>query len=334
MEQFAATINDMTERLGKKHVELPTLKERDVPSWLEWKRLTLGIIKQNGWANPRAKTEIMRHLQGNAYAAVAGNEPTDKDAEGRERSYIDLINHFHALFVPASATYRARQLFNKAEQTEGETVEMWHTRLRLAHLQAYPDQTSTEQEKDPMLTEIFVGNLHHPEVRRFALNNTYATYHDALQGALKGLASHQQMVSKGEDPSLSAMSMVKGQAYNNAPVSGCFQCGGPHFVKFCPTAASGSAAGPSRQNHFSNRGAFHPYQRAGQRGGNNFRGRGFQRNRGYNGNGSSGNRGNRGRPGQGQQRSHQYNAAYMTGSEDSPTFESAYPSQVYQPSKN
>ncbi len=308
-DQLNALLNAVGNQQRPQRRKLELYSSGDPTEWLTWRRHCGYVARMNQWDNRRARREIAASMQGAAAltirdiatgdevpaaaAAAAGPPPDAAD-------YELLLDAYEARFLPEAAADCLRVAVQTASQEEGESILVWHSRLRNLFVRAYPNLTPAQVNANPDLRDRFILGLHDPEVKRQAYIRRPVDYAAALTEAsnlqagefiLKGgsgkgktnidpFAVKKEINQLGVDEEVAAAALKKGRGRSAANrKSRCWRCDKPgHFARDCraatpPRGRGGKGRDEDRRQPLGRRSSRGRGGRAGRREGAGGRGR-------------------------------------------------------------
>lgn len=179
--QFQSLISG--QRAPSVHRKVDSFDSGDPSEWLIWRDRFAAIARVTEWTAERQRAEIKIAMTGVAAAAV------QDISEHSGETVKDLLDAFEKRFLPPTASDAAWSTYCAAQQTEAESLQMWHTRLRGLFRRAYPEMDTASMETHRDLIQRFVSGLSGATLRGHTRRMTFTTYSEALAAAQKAEAS-------------------------------------------------------------------------------------------------------------------------------------------------
>ena len=249
----------------------------DADEWKTWRRHFEVVAGINGWNAQRARREAFAALQGKAAEYVADIPLADNAAAAPVGGLLDA---YEARFLPQAAGDLARANLRHAMQREEETMLQWHARVRSHFTLAYPNLAVAELNANRDLIEKFVLGINHPTVRNEVFKARPVDYARALEIASNHAAAEDILSKttfgsvKEEKDANGGVNAIDRRNPSYGPLTGCFNCGGGHYVRDCP-AKRDFQGHQRRGRRGAPRGSFQPRPRGGWGGSWNGTGRGW-----------------------------------------------------------
>ena len=269
--------DDQFNQLFRTLKENPTriLKTTSPQDFTEWRFHFEAKATDKNWDATKVATELKYCIQDEAFRFTRGLDLSS----GTMKQILDRLE---ARFLPPTAAAATVYAFNNAKQIPGESITVFHNRLRDLFQRAYPDRAAN-CETDSQLKRQFIHGLSDPVIVRYVLDSKPTEYSNACSSALdkEAIEASIQDIFKTK-PSLNAITPGgRGRGGPNGQGRGrsCWDCGDAGHVRSdCPKRdeqrrywAKVFGVDPNLNRKPSG-------ASQGQRG----RGRGTQRGRGYN----------------------------------------------------
>ena len=213
--------------------ENPTriLKSTSPEDFHEWRFHFEAKATDKNWDSAKAAQELKYCIQEEAFRYTRGLDLSTGTIK-------QILDRLEARFLPPTAAAATVNAFNSGRQIPGESITVFHNRLRELFLRAYPDRAKNA-ETDSQLIRQFVHGLSDPVVVRYILDSKPTAYSSACTSALdkEAIESSIQDIFKTK-PSLNALT-PGGRGRGNPNGSGrgraCWDCGDAGHVRSdCP----------------------------------------------------------------------------------------------------
>jgi hypothetical protein len=179
--------------------------DRSAEAWLAFKGNWLSIRQLKGWNWAISRHRLKASMKGDAYLSVSeisvdaeldDEQKRNDEADARnppipvaardvqypldEYRFNRVMRAYEGVFLLESGTSYARTAFQLAAQTETESIQDWHARLKILYRRAYPE---ANLETTPELIHRFVQYIRHPQVVAQTKRANPPTLTAALQAA-------------------------------------------------------------------------------------------------------------------------------------------------------
>ena len=158
----------------------------DPVEWRIWRKNFVTIALIAGWNDLQQRRQAASCMEGEAAKMV---NSIDHEAVADIAALLDL---YEARFTPAAAGECAKAEFRSARQMPGETLQVYHSRLRSLFERAFPND---DVEASITLRDQFVQRLLDPAVQLGTLDALPQNYQAALQAAQRKQA-HIQLTAQ------------------------------------------------------------------------------------------------------------------------------------------
>ena len=233
----------------EREVMPPKLKTVKAKDWIAFKQSFLNHRMLNGWTERRALGILAVSLEEDALTAVA-HLYVRINACATLQAGLQL---YEEVFIHRSGTHLARTEFNQATRAPSETLQTWHTRLRVLFMRAFPnpaDQIAEPQGR--ALRERFVFGMGMPAIgEKLVYHENFYDYTyvellhraqdiQAIQAQLRSNRPQVQHVSTSHSTSSggAAPSGQSGQSREEVP---CGRCGAIRPSSSHPCARCGAS---------------------------------------------------------------------------------------------
>jgi hypothetical protein len=198
----------------------------DANEWLIWKVHFGHVAENNQWNDAQQQREAAAALNG-----VAAQLVQDIDAGADDMTKEDLFELWEERFLPATAGKEARSVFTKATQHEGESVLMWHTRLRSMFHRAHPQMDNAEREASAELMDKFASGLANPQVRFILEGSDPVSFADALATAQRFAQAAQNTGGLQFNGNSKGIRKLNAMDLPQEDKRRCWQCGKPGHIQ-------------------------------------------------------------------------------------------------------
>jgi hypothetical protein len=240
--------------------------DRTAESWLAFKGNWTTIRELKGWNWEHSRNRLKASMKGDAHLAVSeipigvvasdeDNRNNEADARGiavaereadargiavaerdaryplEEYRFNRVMRAYEKVFLMESGTSYARTAFQTAAQTETESIQDWHARLKILYRRAHP---TADLETTPELIHRFVQYIRHPQVVAQTKRADPQTLTDALKAAaaewsvlldMQALSQARPGFSKGGINMIGAMDAMSPRSNDSAKSKiRCFHC--------------------------------------------------------------------------------------------------------------
>ena len=169
-----------------KEIDPPKLEEVDGVAYTTFRSQFKKCNELNQWTADRAVLRLQTCLSGQAARAVEHIKfPAACSLEAAFKLY-------DAIFISAASQALHKAQFQTAERNTGETLLLWHTRLRELFIRGYPSVAEADRETHFDLKERFTMGLRNVQLSRALRSEVTwdtATYTDLLRRATQITAS-------------------------------------------------------------------------------------------------------------------------------------------------
>ena len=225
--------DDQFNQLFRSFKDNPTriLKTTSPQDFTEWRFHFEAKATDKNWDSARAAQELKYCIQEEAFRYTRGLDLTSGTIK-------QILDRLEARFLPPTAAAATVNAFNTGKQIAGESITIFHNRLRDLFIRAYPDRAK-DAETDSQLIRQFVHGLADPVIVRYVLDNKPSSYTSACTSALdkEAIETSIQDIFHAK-PSLNAMAPSgrgRGTPTGQGRGRSCWDCGDPGHVRSeCP----------------------------------------------------------------------------------------------------
>ena len=166
--------------------KIQVLSSADPKDWRTWRNHIAMVIEENGYTevnHDRAKRIIKIHIYGEAEELtrdITYITADEADAAGDdEETYEEFLEILQRKFLPQSAQFLARQVFESSRQKVDETLGRFHARLLSEFNLAYP--ATADPNTDPHLIRRFMYGLRDGQIQAHVMQGDPGEYAACLQ---------------------------------------------------------------------------------------------------------------------------------------------------------
>ena len=238
-----STLNGGASFTKEREIMPPKLKTTKAKDWIMFKQSFLNHLILNRWAPHRAIGVLAISLEDEALTAVEHLATPLAECD----SLDEALALYEEVFIHRSGTHLARTEFNQASREASESLQTWHTRLRVLFTRAFPNPDDQAAEpQDRALRDRFVLGMGMPAVGdRLMYHESFydLTYAEllhraqdiqAIQVQLRANRGGVHQLSTGEGGGLGPDGLCRICAIQPGPAHPCSRCGATdHWKNEC-----------------------------------------------------------------------------------------------------
>ena len=200
----AALADALAAGLNRGHVaggsrKPPKMTTRTPAAWRIFVKQFRNCAEINGWADLRARRELLACMEGDA-AAVIQDIDIRTGQDGVAAPLLqNILDQYQARFITRADTDLAHVDFETAKQTDDESILDWHSRMAELFRLAFPGDPDVDGGNGRQLRQRFIMGLADPEVKAFCWDTPQPdTYAAALQKAQSKMSTKKMLTATEE----------------------------------------------------------------------------------------------------------------------------------------